>query len=413
MTRPATARRGRPTTAPLATALVLAAAAVAFAPAAGGGLEGQDSSPAARSADVATIDAIISALYDVISGPVGEPRDWDRFRALFLPEGRLIPTSPAPDGGAVHQVITPAQYAAGSGPRLEAMGFREHEIARRVERFGAIAHVFSTYEGFRGDETEPFLRGINSIQLFHDGARWWILTVFWSPEHPGAPLPAEYLPGTGAVAEPTRARMAEPSGPGRLAAPAELAVARYHAGITATLGVIPSPFDWRCDTEVVERAMVSGVEAHASVTTGRLDFTGRVVAATEMGTVVCPDIPRVREDGVYTVNHHHGDVDGDWLQAVEVMVGFSPARVPYLRAAAGGGWIRDADAPFGTATVGVRLGDRLRFLGDAGLHLGSTPYFRVRETWQDFELVRTDHVGQGRSWAVGPVVRVGVEARLR
>jgi hypothetical protein len=189
--------------------------------------------------------------------------------------------------------------------------------------------------------------------------------------------------------------------------------ARYHVGVSGVAGVIPSPFEWRCDTEVVERAVLSGVEAHASVTTGRLDFTGRVISATESPGIACPDVLRVRADGTYLVDHHHGDVDGDWLQALELTVGFSPTRIPFLRVAAGGGWIRDADAPFGTATLGVRLGDRIRFLGDAGLHVGSTPFFRVRETWQDFELVRSEHVGQGRSWAAGMVLRAGVEARVR
>lgn len=150
--------------------------------------------PGPRPEDVASVDAIIAALYDVISGPVGEPRDWDRFRSLFLPGARLIPTAPSPDGGARHQVMSPDDYAASAAESLPAIGFREREIARRTEEFGSIVHAFSTYEGFRGDEAEPFLRGINSIQLFNDGARWWIVTVFWSPEHPGSVLPARYLP---------------------------------------------------------------------------------------------------------------------------------------------------------------------------------------------------------------------------
>jgi hypothetical protein len=153
----------------------------------------EQNAPRPRPGDVASIDAIIDALYDVISGPVAEPRDWDRFRSLFIPGGRLVPTAPGSDGQARHQVLTPDDYVAGSGEALMAIGFREREIARTTEEFGAIAHVFSTYEAFRGDETEPFLRGINSIQLFDDGDRWWIVTVLWSPEHPGSPIPGRYL----------------------------------------------------------------------------------------------------------------------------------------------------------------------------------------------------------------------------
>ena len=37
----------------------------------------------ANPADVASIDAIMKAVYDVISGDAGQKRDWDRFRSLF------------------------------------------------------------------------------------------------------------------------------------------------------------------------------------------------------------------------------------------------------------------------------------------------------------------------------------------
>jgi hypothetical protein len=149
--------------------------------------------PAADPADVASIDAIVAALYDVISGPQGQKRNWNRMRSLFLPGGRLMPVGPRQAGGNVIRVMEVNDYIALSGEQLEAMGFREREIANRTERFGNIAHVFSTYEGFRGDESQPFLRGINSIQLMYDGTRWWIVSVFWEAERPDNPLPEAYL----------------------------------------------------------------------------------------------------------------------------------------------------------------------------------------------------------------------------
>jgi hypothetical protein len=148
--------------------------------------------PAANPADVESIDAIIAALYDVISGPSGQTRNWNRMRSLFVPEGRLIPTGPR-EGGFGLRMLSVNDYVATSGPYLERIGFTERELARRTERFGNIAHVFSTYEGTM--ETEAtVIRGINSIQLMHDGLRWWILSVFWEAESPQNPLPAEYLP---------------------------------------------------------------------------------------------------------------------------------------------------------------------------------------------------------------------------
>lgn len=153
--------------------------------------------PAANPADVASIDAIITTLYDVISGPVGQARDWNRFRSLFVPGGKLMPTTGGRDGGRGVRFQAVNDFVALSGPGLTDVGFRELEIARSEDRFGTIAQVFSTYESYRGDETEPYARGINSIQLLHDGSRWWILTVYWQGESASNPIPERYLPGGG------------------------------------------------------------------------------------------------------------------------------------------------------------------------------------------------------------------------
>ena len=150
--------------------------------------------PAAKPTDVSSPNAILTALYDVISGPAG-PRDWNRFRSLFAPGARLIPTGPRPDGTAGARVLSPEDYIARTTPVFEKDGFYEKEIARRTERFGNILHAFSTYEGrHAAEDAQPFIRGINSIQLYFDGSRWWILTVFWQPETPESPLPKDYLP---------------------------------------------------------------------------------------------------------------------------------------------------------------------------------------------------------------------------
>ena len=153
--------------------------------------------PLARAEDVRSIDAIITAVYDVISGPAGEARDWDRFRSLFLPEARLVPSGQAPDGTTRYLVWSPEEYIATAGGQLEANGFFETEAHRVEERFGHIAHVFSTYDSYRtADEMEagrPFMRGINSFQLLFDGGRWWVLQVYWQAESPEVPIPERYL----------------------------------------------------------------------------------------------------------------------------------------------------------------------------------------------------------------------------
>jgi hypothetical protein len=150
--------------------------------------------PAANPADVASMDSIIAALYDVISGPAGKKRDWDRMRSLFIPGARLIPTGKRQSGEIVSRVLTVEDYIKGSAKALEEGGFFEKEIARRTELYGNIAHVFSTYDSRRkSDDAKPFARGINSIQLMNDGKRWWIVTVFWQAEGPDNPLPEKYL----------------------------------------------------------------------------------------------------------------------------------------------------------------------------------------------------------------------------
>lgn len=149
--------------------------------------------PAAAEKDVASIDAIVAALYDVISGPAGQARDWNRLRSLFVPTARMIPIGVRPDGSAVMRLMQVNDYVATSGPVMLEKGFHERELARRTEQFGNIAHVFSTYEGTIEGEAGP-MRGINSLQLMNDGKRWWIVSLMWEAENPNLKLPAEYLP---------------------------------------------------------------------------------------------------------------------------------------------------------------------------------------------------------------------------
>jgi hypothetical protein len=150
--------------------------------------------PAANPADVASIDSIIAAVYDVISGPAGKKRDWDRMRSLFIQGARLIPTGPRRNGGYGSRVLSVEDFIAGSTPILEKEGFYEKESARKSEMFGRIAHVFSTYESrHAADDAKPFVRGINSFQLMNDGSRWWIVTIFWQGEDEKNPIPEKYL----------------------------------------------------------------------------------------------------------------------------------------------------------------------------------------------------------------------------
>lgn len=151
--------------------------------------------PRAKPEDVKSVDAILTALYDVISGPKGKVRDWDRMRSLFIPDARLIPSRIDKDTQHVDAIVLSIDgYIARSSATMTTNGFFEHSIHNQVEQFGNIAHVWSTYESrHNADDPSPFARGINSIQLLKDGDRYWIVNIFWDSERPDSPIPAKYL----------------------------------------------------------------------------------------------------------------------------------------------------------------------------------------------------------------------------
>jgi hypothetical protein len=150
--------------------------------------------PPADPHDVSSVDAIVAAVYDVISGPPGEARDWDRWRSLFLSEARLISVGVNGQGETAYRVMTPEDYVELAGASLESSGFFEEEIGRTQEEFGPVVHLFSAYESKRApNDPEPFSRGINSFQLMHFGDRWWVVTIYWTAERPGLPIPERYL----------------------------------------------------------------------------------------------------------------------------------------------------------------------------------------------------------------------------
>ncbi|NNC18872.1 nuclear transport factor 2 family protein [Corallococcus exiguus] len=139
--------------------------------------------PKAKPEDVKSQDAILKALYDVISGPAGAARDWQRFRSLFYPGAQLIPLGKPPGATTLAaRPITPEDYVTWGQESTATHGFFEKEIARQTHAFGALVQVMSTYEA-RGTQDGPLIaKGVNSIQLFNDGQRWWVMNIFWIDE---------------------------------------------------------------------------------------------------------------------------------------------------------------------------------------------------------------------------------------
>ena len=165
-----------------------------------GSIAGHPGWPAAKSEDVKSPEAILNAVYDVISGSKGQARDWNRMRSLFIPGARLIPAiaAAATADEPAHTdaiLLTIDDYIARSSGRMTANGFFEHSIHNEIEQFGNIVQIWSTYESrHNADDPKPFVRGINSFQLLNDGKRYWIVNIFWDAESPEHPIPQKYLP---------------------------------------------------------------------------------------------------------------------------------------------------------------------------------------------------------------------------
>jgi hypothetical protein len=143
--------------------------------------------------DGESIDSIVRAIYEGVSGPAG--REWDRARerALYYPGARLLRVVVGDDELPRAQAMSVEEFMDDTADYFRAESFYEVEIARRTDRFGNIAHVFSTYEASHEPDGAPFKRGINSLQLFWDGARWWVTAAQWDNETDRYPLPAKYL----------------------------------------------------------------------------------------------------------------------------------------------------------------------------------------------------------------------------
>jgi hypothetical protein len=147
--------------------------------------------PVPKPDDVKSMDAILRAIYDVISGPAGG-RDWNRFRSVFLPQARFTQVGKGPDGSIFVISWNVDEFVRDAGEVFSKRPFYENAIVNRPESFGNMPQVFSSYESRNAPGEKPFERGINSIQLLNDGTRWWVVSIAWDSERPGNPLPAKF-----------------------------------------------------------------------------------------------------------------------------------------------------------------------------------------------------------------------------
>jgi peptide subunit release factor RF-3 len=134
----------------------------------------------ALESDVSTVDSLLHALYNVLSGPAGQPRDWDRYRTLFMDGARLlVVVAVAGEKPHVRQ-LSLDDYIRRVEPIFAVENFWERETSRQTEIVGRVAHVLSRYESLRDPNGAPFEHGANSMQLFYDDSRWWVVSIMWN-----------------------------------------------------------------------------------------------------------------------------------------------------------------------------------------------------------------------------------------
>lgn len=149
--------------------------------------------PEANPDDVNSPEATVTAIFEAFSAPGDEHPNWDRFRSLFLPEARLIYADHPAEGTSHYETGTVDEYIETSGRFWEGQDYREEVVQTRTERYANIAHVFFTYEGREpADAAEPTFRGVESAQLWHDGSRWWVVSLMWQSEREVVPIPDRY-----------------------------------------------------------------------------------------------------------------------------------------------------------------------------------------------------------------------------
>ena len=173
-------------------AVFLALSAAVFCPAA----FAQDSAaptPAKTSCpSTKTLDELVVAVYANVSGPYDQDRTC--FRSMFLPDARLSPISKAKDSSSyAARNLTVEDWISLVSKRGNG-SFFEKGTVNKVEQYGSLAHIWSTYESRHEPNGAPFARGINSIQAVYDGTRWQVQAILWQAETPDTPLPAKYLP---------------------------------------------------------------------------------------------------------------------------------------------------------------------------------------------------------------------------
>lgn len=140
---------------------------------------------------------VFARLYDLISGPADEERDWEEVKGLFHPSALLHSELTLPDGSHQSGTWTVDDFCDAAAEEYRREGFWECEIACRSECFGNIAQVWSTYESrMRDPDSDPVGRGINAVHLLRRNGTWRISSLIFQLERGTDGIPERYVEGS-------------------------------------------------------------------------------------------------------------------------------------------------------------------------------------------------------------------------
>lgn len=144
---------------------------------------------------VSSIDSIVTSVYKVVSGEKGEDRDWDLHRTIFHPDAQIVTNYVNDEGDYQIHFNDIEEYVDNYREYFKKNDLHEVDVNRKIEVFGNLAHVLSTFESYRKpDDSAPYKQGIASLQLYNDGERWWVVSMYYKNETDEDKIPEEYLP---------------------------------------------------------------------------------------------------------------------------------------------------------------------------------------------------------------------------
>lgn len=143
--------------------------------------------------DVSTINGLMKAFYEVVSGEAGEKRQWERDLSIHHPKA-IYSYMTTINEESKQVTLSLEDFHKETDNMVLETAFYENEINREVKVFGNIANVWSTYETRLEKNGIVARRGINSIQLFYNNNKWQIISLVFDRETENNRIPQTFNP---------------------------------------------------------------------------------------------------------------------------------------------------------------------------------------------------------------------------